>query len=163
MRSKNKFIFFLLLTLAIFLVAYLIAQIIIPEPLTEKLTNLANPPTSAAETLVTAYLENQPDRVRNLLARPYRDRIWHQAALAETAILPAQAMQQHTAEFNGYCQEKIENKIFFLVQTETLDQDRVKCVVYAGKKNAPGAAVLSMIMLKENDGVWRCEQITKHE
>ena len=163
MTSRKKLFFFALLLLAVILVMYLIAQIIVPEPLTETLTNLANPPTSTAEALITAYLKNQPENVQPLLARSYRNRIFHLAATEKTVIPPAQALQKHTASFNGYCREKIENENFFLVQTETIDQNRVKCVVYTGTKKSPGTAFLDLVMLKENDGIWRCEQILIHQ
>lgn len=163
MTSRKKLVFFALLLLAVILVMYLIAQIIVPEPLTETLTNLANPPTSTAEVLITAYLKNQPENVQPLLARSYRNRIFHLAATEKTVIPPAQALQKHTASFNGYCREKIENENFFLVQTETIDQNRVKCVVYTGTKKSPGTAFLDLVMLKENDGIWRCEQILIHQ
>ncbi|MBR4075575.1 MAG: hypothetical protein IKK25_01775, partial [Lentisphaeria bacterium] len=91
------------------------------------------------------------------------DRIFHLAATEKTVIPPAQALQKHTASFNGYCREKIENENFFLVQTETIDQNRVKCVVYTGTKKSPGTAFLDLVMLKENDGIWRCEQILIHQ
>ncbi len=161
MISKNKLIFSILLFLTVFLVVYLIAQIIIPEPLTETLTNLANPPAGAAEVLVTAYLGNQPETVQKHLARTCRNRIWHLAALTDTVIAPDQAIQKHTAEINGHCLEKIENRDFFLIQMETIDQRRVRYTVYAGKKAIQGAAVLDLTMLKEDDGIWRCEKILK--
>lgn len=161
MSLKNKFVFYILLFLAIFLVIYLVVQIIIPEPLTEKLSDLANPPTEAAYALITAYLENQPKKVAELLTTPCRNRIWHSGALEAQALQPDQAMQEHTAKINGHCLEKIDNKTFVLVQTESSNPDQLRFVVHAGTKDAPGAAVLELTMLKEKDGNWRCEQIVK--
>lgn len=161
MNLKNKLIFFTLLFLSVFLVVYLIAQIIIQEPLTDTLTNLANPPTSAAEALVLAYLENQPKKVDMLLARTCRDRIWHKGATEDVLIPPDQAMRDHTAKINGHCLEKIEDKTFFLMQVESKDPDGVRYMVHAGTKDVPGAAVLDLTMLKEEDGNWRCKQVIK--
>lgn len=161
MKSKYKIIFLALLVLAICFAGYLIAQILIPEPIPEKLTDLTNPSHKAAQTLIEAYLDNQPDKVRDLLSRTHLDHIYHSAALSETAIKPEQAMAAHTTALHQYCQERIKHKMFFPASTEIIGQERIKYEICAGFEENPGKPVLYVIMQKENDGFWRCEEIVK--
>lgn len=161
MKSKNKIMFYALLTLAVCFAAYLIAQIIVQEPITEKLTDLANPSSKAAQSLVEAYLDNQPDQVRDLLTHAHRNRIYHKAALAENPIKPEQAMRIHTESLNGLCSEWINDKKFYVVLTKTIDEEQMQYEVRSGTAEDPGASILSLLMLKEKDGNWRCEKLTK--
>lgn len=161
MKSKYKLTVFILLFIAACLAVYLVAQIIIPEPIAEKLTDLANPPHNAAKNLVDAALDGEPDKVCVQLSHSSRNRIFHNAALADTAILPEQAMQNYTAKLRSHCDAKIRNKMYFLIPAKTVTQDQVQYTVRSGTVGKPGSDVLDITVRKEEDGIWRCEQIVK--
>lgn len=161
MKSKYKLTVLILLVVAACLTVYLVAQIIIPEPIAEKLTDLANPPHNAAKNLVDACLTGNPDQVCELLSRSCRDRIFHNAALSDTAIRPEQAMQNYTAKLHAHCTAMIRDRMFFLIPAQTLLQNRVRYTVRSGTVGKPGADVLDITVQKEEDGIWRCEQVVK--
>lgn len=161
MKQKNKVIFCILLVLAVCLGLYLVAQILIPEPITRKLTNLAHPSHNAARTLVEAYLDNQPDTVRDLLSRTRRNRIFHDAALSERELTPEQAMHKHTSDLSAFCSDKIKNKVFYLTQMDSFDANRMPYEVRQGTLQEPGPKLLHLVMLREEDGSWRCDEIVK--
>lgn len=161
MKSKYKLTVLIMLVVAVCLAVYLVAQIIIPEPIAEKLTDLANPPHNAAKNLVDACLNGKPDQICELLSRSCRDRIFHNAALSDTAIQPAQAMQNYTATLHTHCTAGIRNRMFFLIPAQTLTQNRVQYTVRAGTVGKPGVDVLDITVQKGEDGIWRCEQVIK--
>lgn len=163
MKSKNKISFYILLTLAVCFAGYLIAQIIIPEPLSYRITDLANPPHSMAEELVLAYLDGQTEEVREHLSRTRLNRIYQNAVLSDANSTPESALLRHTETIRQHCLKKITNKAFHLDFLRAENNDTLEYLVCTGELDAPGPsdAVLKLTLQKEGNFNWKCDRIER--